>query len=100
MPNKNMLAHRTRNMGASAIREILKVVSRPGMISLAVGIPAPESFPMSIVRELTGTVIEKYGSNAFQYDHTEGFLPLREALVDYLIEKGIDVTADRILISS
>ena len=100
MPNKNMLAHRTRNMGASAIREILKVVSRPGMISLAGGIPAPESFPMSIVREITGTVIEKYGSNAFQYDHTEGFLPLREALVDYLIEKGIDATADRILISS
>lgn len=100
MPIENLLAHRTRNMGASAIREILKVVSRPGMISLAGGIPALESFPMTIIREITETVFEKYGPNAFQYDLTEGFLPLREALVDYLAEKGIPATADRILISS
>lgn len=100
MPFEHLLARRTGNMGASAIREILKVVSRPGMISLAGGIPAPESFPLAIIREITGTVFEKYGSSAFQYDHTEGFPPLREALADYLLEKGIDTTAERILISS
>lgn len=94
------LAHRTRNMGASAIREILKVVSRPGMVSLAGGIPAPKSFPMDIIRELTATVLDKYGTNSFQYDLTEGFLPLREALVDYLAGKGIAATAEQILISS
>ena len=68
-------------MGASAIREILKVVSQPGMIFLAGGIPAPESFPMEIICDLTTTVIERYSSAAFQYDLTEGFMPLREALV-------------------
>ena len=36
-----ILAERTHHMGASAIREILKVVSQPGMVSLAGGIPAP-----------------------------------------------------------
>ena len=41
-----LLADRTNQMGASAIREILKVVSRPGMVSLAGGIPASQSFPM------------------------------------------------------
>lgn len=100
MPRKNMLAHRTHNMGASAIREILKVVSKPGMISLAGGIPAPESFPMAIIRQITETVLEKYGPRAFQYDLTEGFLPLREALVGYLLEKGIAAAPDQILISS
>ncbi|MCB2148664.1 MAG: PLP-dependent aminotransferase family protein [Deltaproteobacteria bacterium] len=100
MPRKNMLAHRTHNMGASAIREILKVVSKPGMISLAGGIPAPESFPMTIIREITETVFAKYGPKAFQYDLTEGFLPLREALVDYLLEKGIAAAAEQILVSS
>ncbi len=100
MHDEHLLARRTENMNASAIREILKVVSRPGMISLAGGIPAPESFPMTIIHEITETVLEKYGPNAFQYDRTEGFLPLREALVDYLAEKDITATVDRILVSS
>jgi len=43
MDFKNLLAQRTGKMGASAIREILKVVSQPGMLSLAGGIPAPEN---------------------------------------------------------
>ena len=96
----NLLADRTKNMGTNIIREILKVVSQPGMISLAGGIPAPESFPMDVIKELSIKVIEKYSSNAFQYDLTEGFPPLREALVDYLKTRGIHATADEIMIAS
>ncbi len=87
-------------MGASAIREILKVVSQPGMISLAGGIPAPASFPIKVIAELALTVIEKYESKAFQYDLTEGFTPLREALVGHLAQKGVAAQADEILITS
>jgi 2-aminoadipate transaminase len=87
-------------MGTNAIREILKVVAQPGMVSLAGGIPAPESFPMAILQELVATVERKYGSRAFQYDATEGFGPLREALVDLLAGKGIAASAPEILISS
>ena len=96
----HLLADRTKTMGASAIREILKVVSQPGMVSLAGGIPAPESFPMEIMGELTAKVIDKYASGAFQYDLTEGFPPLREALVTYLAQKGIAATAAEIMIAS
>lgn len=99
MLNENLLARRTRNMGASAIRELLKVVSRPKMVSLAGGIPSPDSFPMTTIREITETVLAKYGPNAFQYDLTEGFWPLREALADYLAGKGIAAAADKILIA-
>ena len=87
-------------MDASAIREILKVVSQPGMISLAGGIPAPESFPMGIMQDLTNQVLEKYGSAAFQYDLTEGFQPLRQALIKHLEDKGLLTTQNEILISS
>jgi 2-aminoadipate transaminase len=87
-------------MGASAIREILKVVAQPGMISLAGGIPAPESFPMEILGELTERVIERYGSQALQYDRTEGFIPLQEALVGHLRKKGIQASPGEILITS
>ena len=100
MMTETVMAQRTQHMGASAIREILKVVSRPGMVSLAGGIPAPESFPMRTMRELSGAVLEKYGASACQYDLTEGFWPLREALAAYLNAKGIAATADRLLVGS
>lgn len=96
----DLLADRTHLMQASAIREILKLVSRPGMISLAGGIPAPDSFPLEIIQELTAQVLSKYDSKAFQYDLTEGFVPFREALVDFLAQKSIKTDASEIIISS
>ena len=96
----HLLADRTRAMDVNVIREILKVVSQPGMVSLAGGIPAPESFPMEIMRDLTSIVIDKYGSKAFQYDPTEGFGPLRETLVNYLRQKGIQSKMEEILVAS
>lgn len=100
MNYEKFLASRTNRMEASAIREILKVVSRPGMVSLAGGIPAPESFPIEIIQDLTSLVVGRYGSAAFQYDLTEGFPPLREALVGHLAAKGVTADREEILISS
>jgi 2-aminoadipate transaminase len=100
MEFEGLLADRTRKMGASVIREVLKVVSQPGMISLAGGIPAPESFPLEIIGDLTRRVVAVYGSQAFQYDLTEGFIPLREALSNYLQPWGVRATADEIIIGS
>ena len=97
---ESILAHRTNLMSANAIREILKVVSKPGMVSLAGGIPSPDSFPMEIMQELTGRVMHKYASSAFQYDRTEGFEPLNEALSVFLQKKMIQAESDDIIISS
>ena len=87
-------------MDVSAIREILKVVSRPGVISLAGGIPSPDSFPMHAMDALAASVFDKYGSAALQYDLTEGFPPLRQALSGLLSEIAITAEADEILIAS
>jgi 2-aminoadipate transaminase len=97
---EHLLAERTAGMGASAIREILKVVAHPGMVSLAGGIPAPESFPLDIMQELTQRVIDRYGPAAFQYDRTEGFIPLCEALVGHLAAKSVQATAEEIIVAS
>ena len=97
---EHLLADRTRIMGANAIREILKVVSQPGMVSLAGGIPSPDSFPMAIIGELTEKVLAKYSSGALQYDLTEGFFPLRESLVPLLEKRGIKSSAEYINITS
>jgi len=98
---KSLIAERMNHMRVNAIREILKVVSQPGMVSLAGGIPSPDSFPMDIIQVLARKVIEKYGSSAFQYDTTEGFEPLRYALADYLKKrKAIQVGPEHVFISS
>ena len=97
---QSLIAERTARMRVNAIREILKVVSQPGMISLAGGIPAPESFPMDIIRELTRQVIDTYGSTAFQYGPTEGFAPLRKHLSERLIKKGIPATPNNVFVST
>jgi 2-aminoadipate transaminase len=100
MKFENLLAERTERMRVSAIREILKVVSQPGMVSLAGGIPAPESFPLEIMQELVSKVFEKYGAQALQYDRTEGFIPFLESLVPFLEKKQIQTSADKILVAS
>ena len=100
MDYQQLLADRTRLMEASVIREILKVASSPGMISLAGGLPAAESFPLEIMEELMGSVLGKYGSKALQYDASEGWGPLREALVPHLAARGVTTTADGVLIMS
>ncbi len=100
MDYQHLLADRTTLMQANAIREILKVVSNPDIISLAGGIPSPDSFPMDIIQELTRIVLDKYESRGFQYDLTEGFLPLREQVSILLESRGIKTPPDAVNITS
>lgn len=94
-----ILSQRSQRMQMNVLREILKVVSQPGMISLAAGNPAPQSFPLELLTELSATVLAKYGPSSLQYDATEGFQPLREALLPYLTwQKGVQTTVDNILV--
>lgn len=84
----------------SAIPEILRVINQPGMISLAGGLPAPETFPTQIIEKLATLVIKKYNNLAFQYGPTEGLKPLREVLVYFLRKKGVETNFENIGIVS
>ncbi|MGD9097604.1 MAG: PLP-dependent aminotransferase family protein, partial [Desulfobacterales bacterium] len=100
MKIKSLLARRTEGMQVNAIREILKAASQPGMISLAGGIPAPESFPLELIAELNDRVLSTYAADALQYGLTEGFPPLREALAERLAIKGVPVGSEDVLVTS
>ncbi|WP_455381245.1 aminotransferase-like domain-containing protein [Salinispira pacifica] len=100
MSHEELLAGRTAHMESNAIREILKVTAQPGVISLAGGIPAPESFPVDAIARFTSVILQRYGGRAFQYDLTEGFRPLREALVPFLARKGVKTSPDGVLVTS
>lgn len=68
---------------SSVIRDLLRLVDRPGIISLAGGLPAAESFPVERIREATRRALDTvatYGHAALQYGPTEGDTALRGVL--------------------
>lgn len=78
------LAARAEKMNPSVIREILKVTERPGIISLAGGLPSPKTFPISDFAEACAEVLHKDGQAALQYAASEGYGPLRETVAEML----------------
>lgn len=66
----------------SPIREILKVVKQPGMISFAGGMPAPDVFPINKFWDCLES-LRKEGADMMQYGTTEGDPRLREFLANW-----------------
>ncbi len=73
-------ARRAHKMNPSVLREILKVTERPGIISLAGGLPSAQTFPVDAFRAACDKVLRDDASAALQYAASEGFAPLREAV--------------------
>ena len=78
------LAGRMENVKASDIREILKIIGRPGLISFAGGLPPASLFPTEELARLAGDILVKHGGLSLQYAPTEGYVPLREWIVKRL----------------
>lgn len=97
---KDRFAHRTERMTSSTIRELLKLLEDPKIISFAGGLPAPEVFPLRQIEEATLRVLREQGTVALQYGPTEGYRPLRELLVRHMGRYGIKVGAENVLITT
>jgi 2-aminoadipate transaminase len=69
-------------MKASEIRELLKLTNKPGMISLAGGLPDPATFPVDVIRKITDDVVTNHSKSALQYSTTEGVPTLREIIAE------------------
>lgn len=79
-----ILAGRAGKMNPSVIREILKLTEKPGMISFAGGLPSPDTFPIAEFLNACTAVLEQDGRAALQYSASEGYLPLREKVAQWL----------------
>ena len=96
-----LFSDRVQTLKPSAIREILKSASAPGMISLSVGNPAPEAFPAAEIGEISSQIFRQRPIDALQYNVTEGYPPLRRTLTAYMKEKhGAGRDFDDVLITS
>ncbi len=85
----------------SAIREILKATSLPGMIPFAAGNPAPDAFPVSEVQAIAADILANRPIEALQYGVTEGYAPLIAAVTKRMKEKyDIVKEFDSVIITS
>lgn len=85
----------------SAIREILKFTSTPGVISFAAGNPAPEAFPTEKVAEISAELLKNDPILAMQYNITEGYTPLRDFLKEWLSSKNcFNPAQDELIVTS
>ena len=97
----NRFADRMKTTHKSFIREILKVTHQPEVISFAGGLPNPGFFPVEEIASASTKVLVEDGRNALQYSTTEGYLPLREFIVErYLRKCGLKIEPDEILITN
>ncbi len=95
------LATRAERMNPSAIREILKLTEQPGIVSLAGGLPSPDTFPVAAVRDACERVLGAAPREALQYAASEGFGPLREWVAAEMTSKGLPgVDAAQVLITT
>ncbi len=94
------LSQRSAHYTASPIRELLKLTEQPGMISLAGGLPAADSFPVDALRAACAEVFDTQAQGALQYGPSEGIAPLREWVAAHLRAQGVHATAEEVLITS
>ncbi|MFZ4720538.1 MAG: PLP-dependent aminotransferase family protein [Ilumatobacteraceae bacterium] len=88
-------ATRTDGLRSSAIRDLLKVTEMSDMLSLAGGLPTPDSFPLPDLRREADRLLGEYGPRVVQYSATDGVLDLRRWIADtYTLTLGRPVAVD------
>ncbi len=95
-------ASRAGRMRASEIRELLKVLEQPDIISFAGGIPDPALFPTDVVHEACSTILTstELGRQSLQYSATEGYPRLRRWIVEHMLRRGVPCDIENLVITS
>jgi len=93
-------ARRTHKFAPSMILELMKLMGRPGLVSLGGGLPSADGFPAEALREASQRVLTQAPRDALQYTTTEGLPALREWVAARLRQRGLAVQATQVLITS
>ncbi len=94
---EEQFAKHMRPINGSAIREIFKLLARPGMISFAGGNPSNTALEPDVISDLAREVLDKYGTTLLQYGATDGFAPFRESAAAFLNTEGVRCEAAEVL---
>jgi 2-aminoadipate transaminase len=98
LPTTLHFSERLNNVETSAIRELFKLLGKPGIISFAGGFPDSAMFDVEGIREAVNAALLDDPGAALQYGATEGYNPLREQLAAFMASKGAKAVAPEDLI--
>ena len=94
-------AARLDNVETSAIRELFKLLGKPGIISFAGGFPDSALFDVAGLGESSQKALSDNPGAALQYGATEGHEPLRAQLASFLQSKGVsDIAAHQLIVTT
>jgi len=94
-------ADRLKQVETSAIRELFKLLGKPGIISFAGGFPDSAMFDVEGIRAASNQALTDEPGAALQYGATEGYQPLREQLASFMKAKGaLDVAPDQLIVTT
>lgn len=94
------LSTNIKGMKRSAIRELLKFLGQPGLISFSGGFPSPLTFPTVELKEIMMEVMDTEAAFALQYGATEGDNLLRKLLVERYQASGMELSMDNMIITT
>jgi DNA-binding transcriptional MocR family regulator len=93
-------ATRLDNVETSAIRELFKLLGKPGIISFAGGFPDSAMFDVEGLKEASAKALAEEPGGALQYGATEGYDPLRLQLSAFMKGKGVEVAPDGLIVTT
>jgi DNA-binding transcriptional MocR family regulator len=82
------------------LRDLLSLSERPDVISLSIGLPAPELLPLDRLKHLLDELLREVGPALLLHCPTEGHTPLRETLSQWLATHGISCRTPELLVLS
>ena len=96
----SIISDNAKNMRRSAIRDLLKMATRPEIISFGGGFPDINAFNVDELNEVIQEVMRENALQALQYGETLGVKRLREALAAHYRKQGMDVTYENFIITT
>jgi len=95
-------SERMTRVRASEIRELLKLLDQPDILSFAGGIPNPSLFPTEAIQAGYDAILAdpKLAAQALQYSVSEGYLPLREWIAERMTRDGMPCGPDNIMLTA
>jgi DNA-binding transcriptional MocR family regulator len=93
-------AERLNTIETSAIRELFKLLGKPGIISFAGGFPDPALFDVEGIRQSASAVLADNPGPVLQYGATEGYQPLRQGISAFMANKGATVKPEGLIVTT
>ena len=93
-------AQRLQNVETSAIRELFKLLGKPGIISFAGGFPDSAMFDVAGLQSAVSEALTHEAGAALQYGATEGYGPLRSGIAEFMASKGMACAPEGLIVTT